>query len=316
MMLLSIAKKTRTLLMGVTSSVAGASEVALGMLLSIVSSRLVPCVPAKDRARDSLIVCPSPLLDQQIVNPAFRGHYVISFVNSACLSPTFQTLKPERMFLIDPAFFQDHPAGDEVMNSGVERTLARIAVATDWPMSLMIPWHYRHSAIVKWIQANPNIRIVGLPVCNARSHNKFFKKLGLRLGVVNPVYQNVLIAAVFYSLKAGHTRTLIWGGHHNWLAEVAVDGHNQVLHSVRHSGEQHVGVPLVDMDGSPRLYHTYLRQLATVFEQYHVIRDYTRGTGQVVLNATAESFIDAFERIDSISLFSPKRDDDDHKQSL
>lgn len=312
MMLLSIAKKTRTLLKAVTSCGVGAFELVLGMLFSTLSSRLVPRVPAEESVRESLIVCPSPLLDQQIVNLSLRRHYAISFVNSACLSPTFQTLKPERMFLIDPAFFQGRPAGvgSEVLNSGIERTLARIADATVWPMKLIIPWHYRNSASVKRLQANANIAIIGLPVFNARGHNKFFKKLGLRLGVLNPIYQNVLIAAVFYSLKAGHARTLIWGGHHNWLAEVAVDEHNRVLHSVRHSDEQHVGIPLVEVDGSPRLYHTYLQQLAVVFEQYHVIRDYAHGTDQVVLNATEDSFIDAFERINGVPLFTSLIDDD------
>lgn len=311
MMLLSFAKRIRTLLRGATSSVIGASELVLGMLFSIMSSRLVPRVPTEERARESLIVCPSPLLDHQMVNSALRGNFVISFVNSACLSPSFQSLKPERMFLIDPVFFQDRPAdaGGEVLYYGVERTLARIADATDWPMELFIPWHYRNSTNAKRLQANPNIDVVGLPVFNARGRNKFFKKLGLRLGILNPVYQNVLIAAIFYSLKAGHARTLIWGGHHTWLAEVAVDGHNRVLHSVRHSDEQHVGIPLVDMDGSPRLYHTYLQQLGTVFEQYHVIQDYTRGTDQVVLNATEYSFIDAFERISSVPLFTTQLSD-------
>ena len=315
MILLSIAKNMRSLLKGMTSFGLGALELVLGMLFSTVSSRLAPRVPAEERARESLIICPSPLLDQQIVNPALRGHYAISFVNSACLSPTFLTLKPERMFLIDPAFFQGHPAaaGGGVSSSGVERTLARIADATVWPMKLIIPWHYRNSPSVKRLQANANIAIVGLPVFNARGGNKLFKKLGLRLGVLNPVYQNVLIAALFYSLKSGHARTIIWGGHHSWLAEVAVDGHNRVLHSVRHSDEQHIGIPLVDMDGSPRLYHTYLQQLATVFEQYHVIQDYTLGTDQMVVNATEGSFIDAFERINSVPLFTPLLDDDDPK---
>lgn len=280
----------------------------MGALGAAVMVRLAPKISFQEKAKDSVIVCPSPLLNQQIIDKSKRGRYVVSFVNSACLSPAFQSLQPERMFLIDPAFFQlcsDH-VSSEIVNSNIESTIARISQETNWPMKVIIPWHYRGSEAVRRLQKNANITIVGIPVLNARGHHGGIKAVGFRLGFLNPVYQNVLIAAIFYSLKAGHKRTIIWGGHHTWLSEVVVDKENRVLHSVRHSDEQRIGIPLVNSDGSPRLYHTYLKQLATVFEQYHVLKDYSKSVGQDIVNATEESFIDAFERNSKFGLFMDK----------
>lgn len=288
------------------STVFGGIELAVGALAAVAWLRLAPKLSAEEKAKDSIIVCPSPLLNQQVVDNERRKNYVVSFVNSACLSPAFQIIRPERMFLIDPAFFQSRSdyATTEILDSGIENTLARIVNATNWPMKVIIPWHYRGAKTVKRLQENPNIAIVGIPVLNARSRQGYLRALGFRLGLLNPVYQNVLVAAIFYSLKAGHHQTIIWGAHHTWLSEVVVNNQNQVLHSVRHSDKQHIGIPLVNSDGTPRRYHTYLQQLATVFEQYHVLKDYAERTGQEIVNATDHSFIDAFKRNEMILLFS------------
>jgi len=298
-------KKARTLSQAALSTFYAVAELAKGFLATVALPRFSLKVSAAEKAKDSLIVCPSPLLNLQVFDLEKRSRYVVSFVNSACLSNAFQILRPERMFLIDPAFFKSHSddSAGEIINSNIENTLARIVHATDWPMKLIIPWHYSGSNAVKRLQKNPNIAIAGIPVVNARGRHAYLKAWGFRMGLFNPVYQNVLIAAIFYSLKAGHQLSIIWGAHHTWLSEVVVNKRNQVLHSVRHSNEQHLGIPLVNLDGTPRSYHTYLKQLATVFEQYHVLQDYAKRTGQGIVNATDHSFIDAFTRNEQIALF-------------
>lgn len=285
-------------------------ELLAGAAVALLTGRLAPTLTAEERARDSLIICPSPLLNRQAVNLAHRERYTISFVNSTCLSPVFLTLRPDRFFLIDPAFFREpiNNGGLAEMNAEIERTLAQVVSVTEWPMTVVVPWHYRNAPSTRRLQSNKFITIFGLPVFNSRSRSKALKQLGLSLGILNPVYRNVLIAAVFYSLRAGHSRTILWGAHHTWLTEVAVDQQNQVLHSVRHTEDQRIGVPLLDINGSPRPFHDYLYQLATVFEQYHVLQAYAEAHGQEVLNATSDSFIDAFARTDGVALFHTGED--------
>lgn len=306
MKLLPLAKRLRAALRGLASTAGGASELMAGATIALWTGRTAPKVAAEERAKESLIICPSPMLNQHAVNLAARGRYTISFVNSASLSPAFLTLRPERFFLIDPAFYRDLTEGRrlETTKAEIEQTLALIANATDWPMTVVVPWHYQNSPAARRLRSNPNIAIFGLPVFDARSRSRTLKKWGLGVGILNPVYRNVLIAAVFYSLKAGHKRTILWGAHHTWLKDVEVDNKNRVLHSIRHTEGQQVGIPLLDMDGAPRPYHDYLHQLAIVFEQYHVLQAYAAAHGQEILNATADSFIDAFPRIDGVALLS------------
>lgn len=282
-------------------------ELLTGAAVSLLTGRLAPRLVAEMITREALIVCPSPLLNQQTINWERRSDYVIAFVNSACLSPTYLTLKPERFFLIDPGFFQavQHAPSLAALSDETKRTVARIADATAWPMTIYVPWHYRNSTTARHFAANPNITVCGIPVFNSRGGNRRLKHLGFRIGLLNPIYQNVLIAAIFFSLKAGHQRVLIWGAHHTWLKEVEVNEQNRVLHAVRHTENQREGRPLLNADGSPRPYWVYLRQLSTVFEQYHVLRDFAQRDGKEIINATEESFIDAFDRTVRIPLFTP-----------
>jgi hypothetical protein len=149
------------------------------------------------------------------------------------------------------------------------------------------------------------ITVSGIPVFSARGGNQWLRHLGFRIGVLSPVYQNVLITAAFHGLKAGHSRVLLWGAHHTWLKDVEVDERNRVLHALRHTETEHERQPLLNSDGTPRLYHVYLRQLSTVFEQYHLLRDFAQHIGAEIINATGESYIDAFDRIEGIALFAP-----------
>lgn len=300
-------KRVRTLILASQDGLVSIGELAVGAILSLLMGRFDPKPPTNMKMKDSLIICPSPLLNKQRINLDHRDSYVISYVNSACLSSTYPVLKPERFFLIDPLFFHSlaYFEGSSAVSKEIERTYSRLIDSTDWPMTIFVPWHYRNSPALQRLTANRNITISGIPILNAHSRNKWLKRLALRMGILNPVYRNVLIAAIFYSLKAEHRRTIIWGAHHSWLTEVEVDDRNQVLHSVRHTEDQRVGELLLNSDGSPRPYHDYLQQLATVFEQYHVLRDFAHAGGQDILNVTSGSFIDAFARIDGISLFLP-----------
>lgn len=306
MSILTSLKAARDGVRNLGDTIVACAELVTGAALSLITGRFVPQLADGAAHRASLIICPSPLLNQQRINWLARDQYVISFVNSACQSPVYLTLKPERFFLIDPAFFLSANAEPRLaaLASGTERTIARISDATDWPMIIFVPWHYRNSSTARRLSANPNVSVCGIPVFSARGRHRQLKNLAFRLGVANPVYQNVLIAAIFYSLKAGHKRVYVWGAHHTWLRDVEVDSQNCVLHSVRHTESQRDGLPLLNADGSPKRYHVYLKQLATVFEQYHVLQDFACRDGKRIINATAESFIDAFAKEEIIDLFT------------
>ncbi len=188
----------------------GCCELLSGAAVSIFTGRVAPRLPGSIVELKALIVCPSPLLNSQAINWDRRGDYIITFVNSSCLSPQFLFLRPERFFLIDPIFFQElaSVSGYAAAPDGIQQTVSRLLEVTVWPMTVYVPWHYRNSPNSRRLAANPNITVCGLPIFNARGRNQFLKQLGFDFGILNPIYQNVLIAAIFFNLKAGHRRVL------------------------------------------------------------------------------------------------------------
>jgi hypothetical protein len=284
-----------------------ALELLAGAGVSLMTGRLAPKLPPEIAAKDALIICPSPLLNQQTINWKHRNDYVIAFLNSACMSPTYLTLKPERYFLIDPGFFQklDDTPSMALAIATIEKTISRIVGVTEWPLTIFVPWHYQNSENARRLSGNSHVTICGIPTFKSIGRHRLIKRLGFRLGILSPVYQNVLSAAIFYGIKAGHPRVWLWGAHHTWLRDNAVDQKNRVLYAIRHTDNQIEGQPMFNADGTPRHLHVYLRLLATSFEQYHVLNDYANSLNKQIINVTEDSYIDAFERSIRISLFEP-----------
>ena len=280
----------------------GVTELMVASIATLLTGRLVPKYHAEEANLDALVICPSPLLNDQLIDEACRSRYLISFVNNACLSPQFLVLQPERFFLIDPAFFCD-PADRPALGKTIDTVIERIATHTSWPMSVIVPWHYRNSNNAQAMAHNPNVKVVAVPIFNSRGTWLRAKYAGFRNGILNPIYRNVLIAAIFYNIRAQHNRVFIWGAHNTWLKNVSVDMSNQVLHSLQHTETQRFGQPLLNLDGSPTRYHEYLNQLATTFEQHHVLNEFSISQGKKIINVTDDSFIDAYDRCENLDIF-------------
>ena len=76
----------------------GVTELIVASIAALLTGRLVPKYHAEEANLDALVICPSPLLNDQFIDEACRSRYLISFVNNACLSPQFLVLQPERFF--------------------------------------------------------------------------------------------------------------------------------------------------------------------------------------------------------------------------
>ena len=280
-------------------------ELIFGFFITIIFFRYIQKTSSQHDYRDALIICPSPSLNDQVLVENFRKDYVLSFVNSACLSPKFIEFKPERFFLIDPAFFYSNliPSKHPEQRAQVDEVLSRIAEMTNWPMIVIVPWYHRNSDSLKSIANNPFITINGLSVNDCRGSWCTGNHFGFRFGFLNPVYRNVLVAAILYNLRCDHKKVFVWGANSNWLKNCVVDSDNQVLHSIEHTESQVSGIVLLNSDGTRQHYHTYLKQLSTTFEQYHVLQKFSKAIGKEIINITDASFIDAFKRSKDVNLF-------------
>ena len=260
--------------------------------------------------KKAVVVCPSPDLNSYDFVPAVRDDYAVAFLNSACRSPLYLELRPEFLFLMDGAFLTDVSSekGSQWKLPGIKATLERIITDTNWPLTLIVPLHFLHASGVQELTKNPNIQVKGLPHMPLDGPECQFRDILLGAGLVTPRFMNVLSASIYFFLRSGCEKVYLWGAHHTWTRDNFVDFNNQLMCTVRHSEYQLHNKPLLRPNGDSLRFATHLRQLSIVFQQYHELHRMAGLNRQLVINATADSFIDAFPRVETIPLFKSIRE--------
>jgi hypothetical protein len=120
-----------------------------------------------------------------------------------------------------------------------------------------------------------------------------------RRGLAMPKPQNVLVPSIFNSINMGYKEIRIYGADHSWTESIRVDDENKVCLTDPHFyDKKKVNMrPWLKCSGEHYLMHEILRDLAWMFESYHVLRDYAEHCGCRIVNCTRNSYIDAFEKL-------------------
>lgn len=209
-------------------------------------------------------------------------------VNFAAISPEFVTLRPQYYILADPFFFGD-AATDNL------RRLHDALSAVNWPMTLLVPRTMRRRLPVA-VTSNTFIEVQTFNAVGVEGF-AWFEKLAYssRLGMPRP--RNVLIPAIMCGIALGYTTIYIVGADHSWMQTLHVDDRNHVVSVQPHFYQD-------DEKERARVYaeyqgyhlHDIIRSFYVAFRAYHRIAAYAGGRGIHILNATPDSFIDAFQR--------------------
>ena len=116
-----------------------------------------------------------------------------------------------------------------------------------------------------------------------------------------PRPRNVLIPSIMAGIRLGYRRIVIVGADHTWTRTLSVDEQNRVIsiqpHFYKDNNAEHERVASV-YEGL-RL-HDVLGSMTITFRSYHHIADYAAHIGVEILNASAETFIDAFPRLKTL----------------
>lgn len=244
----------------------------------------------KAPCRGTLIVMGNgPSLRDAIDNhrDVLERHPLMS-VNFAPITPDFFELRPQMHILADGVFFAAQ------RDSNMERFWNAME-QIDWDMQLFIPTRYRKSADLRSLPANIRLRYYNLtPVeGNRRVANLLYSK---GLGMPRP--RNVLIPAIMEGLRAGYREIAIIGADHSWSRTLWVNDNNRVVtvqpHFYKDNEQERERVESLYKD--IRLHQIY-ESFAIAFRSYFGIKDYADSIGARIVNATPESFIDAFPRV-------------------
>jgi len=209
----------------------------------------------------------------------------------------YEKLKPSIFVSIAPDLWL--PDVDQKFIDQRIRLFDALVEKTNWDLDFYFPWSAR--SVSTWrdkLAENKNIKVHYLnttPVTGLRSVSEFFfrKSLGM------PRPHNVMIPSLFTGIQMRFKTIYLLGADHSWLREISVNDDNVALINQKHFYDETSSKPdTLDKSGKgARKLHEILFKLMNAFASYFVIKDYAESQGCRILNATPNSFIDAFDRI-------------------
>jgi hypothetical protein len=223
----------------------------------------------------------------------------IMCVNNFAFSENYQKLKPKYYLLLDPGYFVDSASERCVVHR--DNLHKQLNKNTSWEMYLLLPLSCKNTKCILNKIDNNNIKIIyfnATRICGFKkiAHYLFKHNWGM------PRAQNVLVAAIFVSINIGYEYIYLLGADHSWVKNIGVDGHNFVV-SVRehfYDNKTEVSQRFEKPDRRGEFFTMYelLKAFSLMFKGYMELRDYAVSRGVNIYNATKNSNIDAFERIE------------------
>ena len=211
-------------------------------------------------------------------------------VNGFATSSFFCDLRPNVYMLVDEAFFKEYDMPDRAREL-VDNTY-RAFEKVSWEMNLLVPVNRLWSKKLKRIKSNQNIHLysfMNIPVVGGIIK---FNAYLFYFGLATPLYQNILNAALYNTVRCGFKTVLLWGSDHNWLEERTVLSDNCMYEYDKHFYGKEVNLTPIK--------NTTVHQQLTFFEYcfraYHELAKYANLKNVNVLNMSSKSWIDAFER--------------------
>ena len=226
--------------------------------------------------------------------PYFTKHPLVC-VNSFSTTKEYILLKPTYYVILDPGFWY----GDSEV---VTNTIESLITKTNWTVYLLVPHVAKKSA--RFNELEKHNSFIKINYFNYTVY-KGFKGIGNWLYSKNlamPQSQNVLVASLFLSINIGFKEIYLFGADHGWHQNLIVNDENVVCFKDSHFYEDnekpayrpfYKGLHLKETFNMYEVFTTF----GKIFHGYMQVNEYAKTKNAKILNATEDSFIDAFERI-------------------
>jgi len=237
------------------------------------------------------------LTDDLENNIGFLKNKDLVCVNHFPKTELYERLRPSYFVTSAPDLWLDNIEPKFVKSS--KKLFEQINMKTCWPLTLFIPLEAKkHHRWRKQLEANASISIQYYNNTPIEGWN-FFKNWGFKANLGMPRPHNVMIPSLMLSIGMGYQRIFLLGADHSWLSEISVTSDNEVLINQKHFYDQDSakGQPLDKRGKGKRTLPELLYKFMTAFNSYFEIRRYADFKKISILNATRNSFIDAFERL-------------------
>ena len=232
----------------------------------------------------------------RIVSNKESAAYMV--VNAFATTDLYEQIKPEFYIIVDPAFFKN--STEERIIDIQTNTMKALISKTNWKLNLLIPFSAKKSALIKKINdTNSFIEIVfykNIPVIGGV---QWVNNLLFKYNLANPLYMNILIPAIFLSIKMNFNKILIWGADHSWHEDYKLGLDNYIYRNDKHffdKGETGNIIKLTNSDGLSTKVHEEFSNFATVFKIHQSLDLFSQIAGCRIINLSSKTWIDAYER--------------------
>lgn len=254
-------------------------------------------ITSTPRSKSCAILGNGPSLKTDLDRLASRADDFDFFsVNHFADSEYYEVLKPIYYIFVDPYFWRADAHQDFVRKRTV--TLENIVRKTTWPVTVFIPSNADDN-VFDALRSNKNIRLRRYLNNQLRGAHSDFSANLLMLGVFTPFAINVLIHALFLTIRLGYKKVVLFGADTSWYKDFFVDQKSNRV-SMRFShfyGEEYRDV---FHDCTRSSYSTMDFELWKIYEAftwYRIMSRYALFKGVCVLNGSNSSDIDAFLRL-------------------
>ncbi len=219
-------------------------------------------------------------------------------VNFFCKTDLYSELEPKYYVIASETYWYN--TINDKNREGRAVIFKELAEKTTWDMILLVPSFAKK--FKEWkadLKSNKHIEIYYFnlaPVEGFRFLNHWFFKHNLGL----PRPHNVLIPAIKLAIDAEYKNVYLFGADHSWLTDIYVADNNRVYLTQKHFYDEQTATPQVMHQGPTSNIRTLaqvLMKFVHTFNSHFALSQYAKSRKVKVLNATRNSFIDAYERV-------------------
>jgi hypothetical protein len=217
-------------------------------------------------------------------------------VNQFAETALYEQLQPKNYVFADSSYWRDDET--ESLIQVRKELFGSILNKTTWQLTIYAPFDAKnHFEVVFGCASNITLHFYNsTTVLGAKRVVKAMYDYGLGM----PWVQNVLVAALFLSLRRGHKKIYLLGADHSWHETLELDDENRVCFRDRHFYEGNAALVPFVMGGNQGKTFTMAQlffALSKMFEGYWMIKEYAEALGAEVLNASSITYVDAFKRV-------------------
>lgn len=219
-------------------------------------------------------------------------------VNNFVHTELYQYIKPNYYVLSDPVLWI--PDMNQHTIRFRESLFNSLAKKTQWDLTILIPFNARKYSS-NWKPLIEKNSLITIKYFNNTPVNgwNFIKHLFFSLGLGLPRPHNVMIPCIYWAIQSSHEKIYILGADHGWLNEISVTEDNEVILNRSHFYQtKGVQKNMLFLGKKIKKLHEVIRDFHFIFLGYHELNLYAKKKKCKIFNATPNSYIDAFKRID------------------